>query len=420
MRNAMNHASNRIRAALFAAAVVLVPAATIATVAPAEAQPAGNSDAAKKARAKEFYTQGRKDYDLGDFEKAVDNFKKAYAEWDDGAFLFNIAQSYRMLGDCKNALFFYKGFLSRKKDTPDTVKREVEGHMRVLEDCVRNQEAIKSRLPDGTSSPEGLDTSGGGTGGTGGTGGGGTGGGTVGTGGGGDGSSGSSGSGGGGGSGTANGSAGTETGGGDRVADGSSGSGPEGGGEIDDPEDPDIVEVTGQPTLIAVHAAAGGAAIGAGSTEIPVQLAIAATAGYPISLGEKLVLDAGAGFSFTSVPWAAGTMEGTSSMIGVFANAGGTYAIASKISLRGDLGVGLLLLGGLQLGNPFTPPNTTAGTLGMPMVRAGVTGEYAVTGNLAVALTPIAFSFSPAHADMHEDVSSLTRIEFMIGVGYRK
>ena len=106
--------------------------------------------------------------------------------------------------------------------------------------------------------------------------------------------------------------------------------------------------------------------------------------------------------------------------VGAFVNAGGTYEVAPKISARAALGFGVTLLGGLQDGNPFTPAGSSAsGTLAMPLVRAGLTGEYAITPNVAAAVTPINFSFSPPKDGMRDDIDSVTRIEFMVGVGYR-
>ena len=360
----MNY-SKLMKAALFAAALAM-------GAAPAFAQPTSPEP---RERAKYYYAEGRKNYDLGNFEKAVENFKKAYEELPDGAFLFNIAQSYRQLQDCKNALFFYKRFLSVKKDAKEDVKREVEGHIKVLEECVKNQDAIRNRQPDGTNPPDGLggDGGGGGAGGGGGSdgGAGGGSGGTVGGGG-----SGAGGTGGGGGAG----GGGAGGGGGDRVADGGGGAGGPGDGQTDEPEDPEITEPVGQPKLLAAHA----------------------------------------GLAFTPVPYSSGSMDGSATMTGLFINAGGTFAVASKISVRGELGGGLLLLGGLKEGNPFTPSGATvSGTLTMPLVRVGLTGEYALTPKVAVALTPVAFSYSPPKEGMREDIDSLTRLEFMVGLGYR-
>lgn len=385
--NAKKH-SSLLRAALFAATAVLVPAATLA---PALAQPTSNDP---RERAKWFYAEGRKNYDLGNFDKAVENFKKAYEEMPDGAFLFNIAQAYRQLNDCKNALFFYKRFLSVKKDAPETTKKEVEGHIIVLEECVKKQEDIRSRPPDGTEPPGtgGVDggTGGGTTGGTGG----GTAGGTGGTGG------------------------GTTGGTGDGRVGGLGGGGGDDGDDDDDDDDDGVASAT--PKVLAAHASFGGAKVGAGSLDVPIQLAVSITAGYPIKLNDKLVLDAGAGFAFTPVPWSAAAVDGTASMTGVFANLGATYEVAPKIAVRGELGGGMMFLGGLEMGNPFTVGGApTTGALGMPLFRAGLTGEYAFTKNVAAAVTPIAFSISPAKEGMKDEIGSLTRLEFTVGLGYR-
>ncbi len=405
----MNH-TKLLKAAVFAAAIALVPVTLTAT---AFAQPTSNDP---RERAKHYYAEGRKNYDLGNFTKAVENFKKAYEELPDGAFLFNIAQAYRQLDDCKNALFFYKRFMSVKKDAPEATRKEVEGHIKSLEECVKNQETIRNRPPDGTEPPDGGGTGTGGTGtggtGTGGTGTGGTGTGTGGTG------TGGTGTGTGG---TGTGATGTGTGTGDgRVADGGDNGNGDGDGDGDGDDGGEVVETTGQPKLLAAHANFGAAKVGAGSLEVPVQVAFAITAGYPIAISDKLVIDAGAGFGFTPVPWSSGAVDGSASMTNVFANVGATFGVAPKISVRGDLGAGLLFLGGLAMGNPFTEGGAaTTGALSMPLVRFGLSGEYAISKNLAAALTPIAFSFSPSKDGMKEEISSLTRIEFTLGLGYR-
>jgi hypothetical protein len=358
----------------------------LATVGRAEAQPTSTDP---KVRAKYYYDEGRKQFDLGNFQKAAESFKKAYEEWPDGAFLYNVASAYRQLDDCKQALFFYKRFLSVKKDAPDDKKKEVEGHIKNLEDCVKKQEEIRNRPPDGTVPPDPI--SGNDNGNPGGTPPGGPPGGS---------------------------NPDVARPGGDRVAN--PGGQPDGGDQ--DQGEPETVEATTQPKVIAAHAAFGGAKIGAGDLKdpIPVQVAVAVGAGYPIALGPKAVLDAGIGIGFTPLPWSMGTMSGSATFTTVVANVGGTIEVAPKISVRGELGGGLLLLGGLDVGNPFTIGAVAAsGTLVMPAVRAGVSAEYAITKNIAASVTPVAFSYSPAKAGLKPEISAFTRFEFTVGVGYR-
>jgi hypothetical protein len=61
----------------------------------------------------------------------------------------------------------------------------------------------------------------------------------------------------------------------------------------------------------------------------------------------------------------------------------------------------------------------TSGALAMLAVRAAASVDYMITPNLFATLTPIAFSYSPAKAGLRPEISSLTRLDFMVGVGYR-
>ena len=52
-------------------------------------------------------------------------------------------------------------------------------------------------------------------------------------------------------------------------------------------------------------------------------------------------------------------------------------------------------------------------------VRVAASADYAFTPNVYGTVTPIAFSYSPAKAGLRDDIKSLTRLDFMLGVGYR-
>src|SRR5437016_9916281 len=125
---------------------------------------------ADQAKAKQLYDDGEKAYNLGQFDKAIQLFTNAYEEWPEPAFLFNIAQAYRQAGDCKQALFFYKRFLSlkendTKKPIKPEVKKDVEGRIAELEDCVKRD--LANKPPDSLDNGQGGGSSTGGT--TGGT-----------------------------------------------------------------------------------------------------------------------------------------------------------------------------------------------------------------------------------------------------------
>ena len=110
----------------------------------------------------------------------------------------------------------------------------------------------------------------------------------------------------------------------------------------------------------------------------------------------------------------------TATMTTVLANGAATYTVAPKIALRGDLGIGVLMFGGLDMGNPFTEAAAgTSGSLAMLAVRVAASVDYAITPNVVATATPLSFSYSPAKEGLRSDVSTIMRLEFLLGVGYR-
>ena len=91
-------------------------------------------------------------------------------------------------------------------------------------------------------------------------------------------------------------------------------------------------------------------------------------------------------------------------------------------SARLDVGVGVLVFSGLdKQGNPFTMNGTAAtGALSTFHTRVAVSADYAVTPNVVVTATPIAFAYSPAPSGFDPSISSLTTLSFLVGVGYRR
>jgi len=64
-------------------------------------------------RAKGFFAEGKRLYNLGRFREAAGNFKKAYEAKPLALFLYNLGQCYRHMEtreDLKKALFYYRGY----------------------------------------------------------------------------------------------------------------------------------------------------------------------------------------------------------------------------------------------------------------------------------------------------------------------
>lgn len=68
------------------------------------------------------YLEGKRHYDLQEWDEAIARFKEAYRLRADPASLFNIAQAYRLKGDCQNAIATYKAY-ARNFPTADNLPK---------------------------------------------------------------------------------------------------------------------------------------------------------------------------------------------------------------------------------------------------------------------------------------------------------
>ncbi|HEX2691267.1 MAG TPA: hypothetical protein VHN14_31860 [Kofleriaceae bacterium] len=359
---------------------------------------------AEPRTAEDWYKEGENQYNLGNFDKAVEAFKQGFSletnESKKAVYLFNVAQSYRQANDCKNAQFFYKRFLALKDN--DTVKplspktrKDVEDRISELEACVQQATSISKKPPNNNLPPDGD---------------------------------------------------GEKTPPSDdghkdirkNAKDGKDGKGKDiavglkhrrGHGSADDSEDDDGDSATkparlAAPHLISARITGGGTKVSAGNIEVPVQFTAALVAGYPIAISEQLSLDVGVAFTFTPVPYTTNAMgttmarSATAQMVSLMANAGAMYEVIPKLSVRGDAGLGALFFANVSE-SPFTGGAPTSGALSMFHLRAALSADYAFTPNIIGTLTPIAVSYSPPKDGLVSDIKQLSSIDFMLGIGYR-
>lgn len=97
-----------------------------ALAAPALADPADDA-----------YQRGRAHYDLREWDEAIAAFKEAYKLRPDAPSLFNIAQSYRLKGDCAEAASFYKTY--RRNFPNEKNIARVEQFIREMDECAKQQ-----------------------------------------------------------------------------------------------------------------------------------------------------------------------------------------------------------------------------------------------------------------------------------------
>lgn len=84
-----------------------------------------------KTKAREHYQKGLTHYDIKEYGEALAEFKNAYRVVQDPAFLFNIAQCYRKLGQDIEALDYYRNYLRRFPTAPN--RGEVERRIQEIE-----------------------------------------------------------------------------------------------------------------------------------------------------------------------------------------------------------------------------------------------------------------------------------------------
>ena len=374
--------------------------------APALAQPTGD-----KKKALELYEKGNTQYNLGRWKQAIELFTQAYEIYNAPEFLFNIAQAHRQDGNCSDALFFYRRYLANKPNA--TNKAEVDGFIKELEGkCTEGTGGGTTGTGTGTGTTgtgTGTGTTGTGTGTTGtgtGTTGTGTGTGTTGT-------------------GTAGTGTGTGTGTGRRTADTTTVTNDD--EEVDDEEDGsiDVSETGGRPRLFTASLGVGPSFMTSGDLNKPPHMAFALGAGYPLAI-DKASFEPGILVTYSPVPWEGEVdgMEatGTTGLTALLANAAGGYPIIPSLpalSARAEVGLGVLVMSGLDRGNPFLDQNQFAdGSIAMFHARIALGAEYMVTPNLALFAQPVVFSFSPA-SKLRDEISSVTRYEILFGAGYK-
>src|SRR5581483_8381803 len=101
-----------------------------------------------KQIAREAFRDGTRYYDLAEFAKALEEIKKAYFNFEDPVFLFNIAQCHRQLGDKQDAVRFYKTYLRKLPGAPN--RDEVQRTIATLESMLEKEKASRIEPPTGT------------------------------------------------------------------------------------------------------------------------------------------------------------------------------------------------------------------------------------------------------------------------------
>lgn len=113
---------------------------------------------AAKTTARARYDEGKKHYNLGDYQDAIASFKEAYRIYPDPTYLYNVAQSYRQLGDCERALGAYRSFLREATDLTAEQRGKTEELAAKMEACVKEGKSVSSEAEETTETETGSGT----------------------------------------------------------------------------------------------------------------------------------------------------------------------------------------------------------------------------------------------------------------------
>ena len=102
------------------------------------------AETAQEKAARRHYERAEKQFALGKFEDALEQYQKAYDAEPYPSLLFNIGQCHRNLDDYESAVFSYKKYLKLEPEAPN--RDQVEGLIEELERKIAEGDTDRFRL----------------------------------------------------------------------------------------------------------------------------------------------------------------------------------------------------------------------------------------------------------------------------------
>lgn len=344
------------------------------------------ADSSAKKAARPHYEKGASEYNLGHFVESIHEFEQAYELDRAPILLFNIAQAHRQNGNNERAAFFYRRYLEQAPTA--TNRAEVEKRIKDLDAVIQQQNDVKRRPPTEVTDQD-----------------------------------------------QQTGAAPTTPPGATSPLAGATPAAPtETGSPIPAP-------MTGAPPESAISGAndeAGAetfhpirvwASVGPAFPKFsgrdlqePTVLSVRVGGGYTFDLGRAGLVDAG--ISGTYAPFQYRTTDAANAnrnagFWGLFATGTYRYRVAKLLELSGELGLGAVWWSGIGDANPFTADGTGAsGPVPMPSLLVGVGAIYHLPRRFTLFAQPT-FLFSKTTGDgLSSAVSSVSRFDLALGVGY--
>jgi tetratricopeptide (TPR) repeat protein len=108
---------------------------------------AASASAEDKEAAKKAFSEATRYYNLNQYADALEAFKRAYWNYEDPVFLYNIAQCHRLLKHKAEAIDFYKSYLRNAPNARNRV--EVQKVVADLEASLQQDKALANAPPEG-------------------------------------------------------------------------------------------------------------------------------------------------------------------------------------------------------------------------------------------------------------------------------
>ncbi len=313
-----------------------------------------------------YYERGKRHYERGDYPQALKSFLRAYDEHPAPEYLYNIAQTHRMLGHCRESLDYYQRFLAEQP--AESARKIAENHVATLEQqCGEPEPKPSSPEPSSPSEPvrpapaEGAiaDTAA---------------------------------------------PAPAET----RAATTAS-------VDASKPEAPpgSVSLALGRPFAVAE---AGVALYDMGAVDAPAVAALRLGIGYPVSLG-AIELEGSASIELSPMSYR-DAAEGRVTLGTIMIGGGARYEFAPRWRGRAAVGLGDAMMFGLDTGNPFTEDRMSAGVQHMLSVRGELGASYALNDRLHILASPLVLTYCARSGDLADDVGSVVRYAFLAGAAY--
>jgi hypothetical protein len=112
---------------------------------------------ADAAKARVHFDRGRAFFEVSEYRNAIAEFKAAHVEKPDPAFLYNIAECYRRLGESAEALQFYRRFLATAP-AADKTRPVVEQRIAELNASGEEPKTKEPKTTPADASPGGGDS----------------------------------------------------------------------------------------------------------------------------------------------------------------------------------------------------------------------------------------------------------------------